>query len=258
MYNIVHQTGSFVPAGNGLMRYQSGLDFNKDELIDFKSYIEQKQKELAENPPQNPFGDDIPVAEFSEFREYLSGKELSVVDPIQAWKDTGGNKLSFNPSYSVTDEEAEYFREKYGENYDEENLKDFFFELSEKGIISELDAMATTGIAWIAKLEVVGYVPKGASPLELFKMGEVQIRIGEKHWTTSRDFGYEYEEFKQNYTKDVITWEDYIQERLDFVEYLKGCNVIHQKEGVIPNTYHWNERQSRIEKTANIIKQIFG
>ena len=221
----------------------------------YSSYIPQKEKVNG--------GES-----FADFLEtYSAGKEASPqvteytasAEEVQAIAaETGSEFSSVNPSYAITDEEAEYFREKYGENYDEENLKDFFFELSEKGIISELDAMATTGIAWIAKLEVVGYVPKGADPLELFRTGKVQIRIGEKHWSTSRDFGYEYEEFKQDYTKDVITWEDYIRERLDFVEYLKGCDVIHQKDHTIPNIYHWNERQSKIEKTANIIKQIFG
>ncbi|MCH5194860.1 MAG: hypothetical protein J1F11_12935 [Oscillospiraceae bacterium] len=167
----------------------------------------------------------------------------------------------YNPDYTLTDEEAEYFREKYGEDYDEEKLKDFFFELAEKGVISADDAMSTTRMAYIRKVETIGYVPPGATYEEerkLWEQGKIQYVVGKKIWSTTRSFERDYNIFKQSYTKDVTTWEDYMQEQLDFIQYLKDSDVIHTDDGTIPNTFDWDVRQSRIEKTAEIIRQIFG
>lgn len=180
----------------------------------------------------------------------------ATAEEIQAIEAKTADK--YDPSYTLTDEEAEYFREKYGENYDEKNLKDFFFELAEKGIIHEYDAMTATRMSYIRKVNVVGYVPPGADMWELWEQGKVQLIAGKKIWSTTRAFERDYDIFKQSYNKDVITWEDYIQEQLDFVEYFKGCDVIHVKDGTISNTLDWSERQSRIERTAEVLKQLFG
>ena len=182
-------------------------------------------------------------------------------EDIQAIAAATGHKvkISFDPSYTLTDEEAEYFREKYGENYDEEALKDLFYELAENEIISDSDAMNASGIGRFFKVEVIGYVPPGASAVELWSKGLVQLKIGEEHYI--RDIAYDnaYEKFDRNYTDDVVTWEDFIQKRLDFVEYLQSCDVLYDPDGNPYNReFDFSDWQSSLERTKEIIKQIFG
>ena len=175
-------------------------------------------------------------------------------DEIQAIADAEGEKISNAPSYTVTDEEAKYLREKYGENYDEEHLSGLFYELAEKGIISDSDAYWASGIGCIRKVE--GY---GPNALELFSKGLVQLRAGEKYYI--RDIAYDnaYEKFDRDYTNDVDTWEDFIQKRLDFVEYLQSCDVLYDPDGNPYNCkFDFSNWHSSVERAAEIIKRIFG
>ena len=193
----------------------------------------------------------------AQVTEYTASAEE--IEAIEASKPNG----CFNPSYTLTDEEAEYFREKYGEDYNEENLKDFFFELSEKGIIHDSDAISTTGIGYIRSVEVIGNIPPGASAeemMELVRKGLLQFKMGEKQFAKSRDiFQKEYEDFKQDHTYDIITWKDYMQEQLDFYEYLKNRDTIYDAEGKQrPNNRVYDKTLEGLERTADVIKQIFG
>ena len=268
MDTVVHQTGTFVPAGNGLMRYESGLDFNKDELIDFKSYIEQKQKELAENPPQNPFGDDIPVAEFSKFREYLSGKELSAADPIQAMEAASGRKISADARYSVTDEEAEYFREKYGENYDEDAAAKFYDELAAKGIISMNDSGRSSGYVGIMPLSAVkriiyfgSYLPGRENIKAIGSFSELtdDVKfIKDVSRTDENAYKREWDSFKEKYDREIITWQDKLQESIDFERYLKEIAKNSTSGKHYPSQWHFDDVIERLEKTKDVISQIFG
>lgn len=267
--NIVHQTGSFVPAGNGLMRYQSGLDFNKDELIDFKSYIEQKQKELAENPPQNPFGDDIPVVEFfSEREKYVSGKELSDPNLIQAMESATGHKISLNPSYSVTDEEAEYFREKYGENYDEDTAAKFYDELAANGIISMNDASRSSDYVGIMPLSAVkriiyfgSYLPGRENIKAIGSFSELtdDVKfIKDVSRTDENAYKREWDSFKKKYDREIITWQDKLQESIDFERYLREIAKNSTSGKHYPSQWHFDDVIERLEKTKDVISQIFG
>lgn len=61
-------------------------------------------------------------------------------------KETVTEKLFISePSYTVTETEAEYFRGKYGEEYNEEKAAELYYELAEKGIISINDAARSSG-----------------------------------------------------------------------------------------------------------------
>ena len=51
---MLNQIGSFIPEGQ-LMRYKSNLNFNKNDLVNFKDFVEEKQAETAANP--TPYAD---------------------------------------------------------------------------------------------------------------------------------------------------------------------------------------------------------
>ena len=51
---MLNQIGSFIPEGQ-FMRYKSNLNFNKNDLVNFKDFVEEKQAETAVNP--TPYAD---------------------------------------------------------------------------------------------------------------------------------------------------------------------------------------------------------
>ena len=182
------------------------------------------------------------------------------------------------PRYTLTDEEAEYFREKYGENYDEETIADFFYELFEKGIISLSDASEASGRSASRSVEIVGAPPgvdpvkwaaiplwaadRGITPQEWLASRGVKLVSGELGYPKSRNIlPYEYEDFKRDYNKDVVTWEDFIQEQRDFYEYMKNRDTAYDAErNPRPNNplVGYDERLEGVERAAEVIKQIFG
>ena len=172
------------------------------------------------------------------------------------------------PRYTLTDEEAEYFREKYGENYDKDSLADLFYELADEGIISYDDAANSTCCGFVGIMEIVGYVPPppGVEPGKWtqinLRSGRFQYKPHELLHAKNRDiFKKEYEEFKQDYDKDVVTWEDFIQEQRDFYEYLRNRDTLYDVEGnPRPNItgVSYDERLEGLERAAEVIKQIFG
>ena len=74
------------------------------------------------------------------------------VDPLDAMEAMTGKISVSKPSYTITDEEAEYFREKYGGEYDEEKVAELYYELVDKGIVSRNDAFRASGVDEIRPL----------------------------------------------------------------------------------------------------------
>ena len=187
---------------------------------------------------------------------------------VQAIAAEAEENVSVGSSYTVTDEQAEYFREKYGENYDEETLADLFYELADEGIISYDDASKSTCCGCIRRAEIIGYVdpPPGVEPAKWtllnLKSGRFQEKPGEILYSKHRDIlPYEYEDFKRDYNKDVVTWEDFIQEQRDFYEYMKNRDTAYDAErNLRPNNplVGYDERLEGVERAADVIKQIFG
>ena len=194
-------------------------------------------------------------------------------EDVQAIEEAMGQKISSEPRYSVTDEEAEYFREKYGEEYDEDTVADLFYELADEGIISDFDASSATCCKWGCMIQIYG-APPGANPTKwaACPLGEdirewriknnIRFELGKRVYSNSRDvFPEEYKEFKRDYDKDIITWEDYIQSQRDFYEYMRNRDTIYDAEGnQRPNNPagSYDRKLERLERAADIIKQIFG
>ncbi|MCH5194658.1 MAG: hypothetical protein J1F11_11910 [Oscillospiraceae bacterium] len=59
---MLNQIGSFIPEGQ-LMRYKSNLNFNKNDLVNFKNFVEEKQAEAAANP--TPYADSNSIQRIS-------------------------------------------------------------------------------------------------------------------------------------------------------------------------------------------------
>ena len=195
------------------------------------------------------------IAQLTDYA--VSAEELQEIEAAT------GQKILKEPSYSVTDEEAGYFREKYGENYAEGSVSDLFYELAEKGIISQSDALNSTcsGVVRSIEITVIGE-PSGANSIKWAATHKFQTKVGPVRYSKHRDiFPEEYKEFKHGYTNDTITWEDYIQEQRDFYEHMRNRNMIYDDEGnQCPNepSVGYDERLEGLERAAEIIKRIFG
>ena len=116
-----------------------------------------------------------------------SAVEIAVNEMDKVRKETAG----YVPSYTVTDEEAEYFREKYGEEYDEENPYQLFYELEEKKIISSDDAARASGVSRVFSSYNCG---KG--------------NIWKEYYSDYNCFGSYYNRFINSYNKAISTWMD--------------------------------------------------
>ena len=192
-------------------------------------------------------------------------------EEIQAIAAESGDKVSDSPRYTFTEEEAEYFRKKYGEEYDEDRAGEFLKELADEDIISYPDALNSLCSITICKVEIFGpygekvpmgfaEIPSGVNIVEWLKAHQYEIRITGMGNTRPRNlFKKEYEEFRQEYTKEVTTWEDFLQEQIDFYEYLQSRDTIYDPDGnPRPNDGDYSGRISRTEKVAEVMKQLFG
>ncbi|MDE6595125.1 MAG: hypothetical protein K2K44_03860 [Oscillospiraceae bacterium] len=168
------------------------------------------------------------------------------------------------PSYTVTDEEAEYFREKYGEKYDEDTVAKLYYELSDKGIISRNDAFRASGVDEIKPLSsyrsityIGGGDPYGLGKCLYRNYGFVSDKVYVKDVSrTDKDSPYKplWESFKKTYHCDKNTWEDVLQENLDFECYIKE----NRKTADYEFQQHREKVIEGLEKTKDVITRIFG
>lgn len=172
-----------------------------------------------------------------------SAAEIAVNEMDRARKETV-------PSYTVTEEEAEYFREKYGEEYDEEKPCQLFYELAEKKVISYDDAARASGFS------------------RIFSEYMRQNGTWKEHFSNHNIYGcYNsyYERFMGHYDKEINTWQDVAQREYDYCQYLidldeellapDGCHYGPSKEQM--NVGFRKECES-ILKVKNVLTQIFG
>lgn len=175
-------------------------------------------------------------------------------------------KLS-EASYDLTDEEIEYFREKYGENYNEDTIKDIFYELADKGIISMDDASKSSGYSWVLPLSCVKsitYMGTGQSwGLEKyltnstrdFNFARDRILIKDVS-RTDKDSPYKilWDNFKKTYDREINTWMDALQETIDFERYVK------ENRNTSDHVFQQHRDQiiEGLEKTREVISRIFG
>lgn len=177
----------------------------------------------------------------------------NAVDPLSAMESMTGKTAANEPGYSVTDEEAEYFREKYGDTYNEETAYQLYYELADKGIISENDACGSSGVLAIRPLYDFDGILYGG-------VGKANLRAGDRVFvkdvsrTDENAYKREWERFKSEYDREITTWEDAVQESIDFERYLKDNSDGRD----LASQWHFDKVAEDLEKVKNVIFQIFG
>lgn len=181
-------------------------------------------------------------------QEYQSEETSSTdVDPIAIMEQMTGTSANYIPSYTVTEEEAEYFREKYGEEYDEENPYQLFYELAEKKIISSDDAARASGVSCVF------------SSYNCEKGG-----IWKENYSNFNCFGSYYDRFMNSYDKAISTWLDVSQREYDFWQYMIDLD----ERLVTPDGTHFQSSKEQMNvgfsrecesilKVKDVLTQIF-
>lgn len=189
-------------------------------------------------------------------------------DPVSAMESMTGRISAPEPSYSVTDEEAEYFREKYGDTYNEEKARELYYELADKGIISENGAGYASDTLAVRRVEILGpdgrpvknladYISfPGCTPVKMRTRqigGRVLINDISR---TDKDSPYKnlWDSFKKTYDREIITWEDALKENIEFERYLKD----RAEETDASTQWHFGSVLENLEKIKDVIFQIFG
>lgn len=176
----------------------------------------------------------------------------NVVDPLNAMEAMTGKIAVNTPSYTVTDDEAKYFREKYGDTYDDKTAHKLYYELADKGIISKNDASTSSGVLEILCVDGFSGKLNGG-------MGNAHLRVKERAFvndvcrTDENAYKHEWDNFKEKYDRDINTWKDAVQESIDFEHYLK------ENKGDEDYQLQWyfNNVIESLEKTKGVIWQIF-
>ena len=170
------------------------------------------------------------------------GKNNSV-DPLNAAEAMTGKIPVTEPSYTVTDEEAEYFREKYGYTYSEEKAAELYYELADKGIVSRtyFGGGDPSGLG-INLTRDIGFV---ADKVYVKDVSRTDINSPYKKLWDS---------FMETYDRKINTWEDALQENIDFDRYVRE----NKSDADYLFRQHYDKVIDGLEKTMNVISRIFG
>ena len=199
---------------------------------------------------------------------YDFGYNNNEVDPINVMESMTGKSAASECRYSVTDEEAEYFREKYGENYDEDAAAKFYDELAAKGIISMNDSSRSSGYVGIMPLSAVkriiyfgSYLPGRENIKAIGSFSELtdDVKfIKDVSRTDENAYKREWDSFKKEYDREIITWQDKLQESIDFERYLREIAKNSTSGKHYPSQWHFDDVIERLEKTKDVVSRIFG
>ena len=185
------------------------------------------------------------------------------VDPLDAMEAITGKISVAKPSYTITEDEAEYFREKYGYTYSEDKAAELYYELADKGIVSRNDAGRASNTVEIIPLSAaksIRYIgggdPYGLGQYLNRDIGYVSDRVYAKDESrTDKDSPYKilWDNFKKTYHRNIDTWEDALQETIDFNRYVK--------ESKSTSDYVFQQHREQLieglEKTKDVILKIF-
>lgn len=198
---------------------------------------------------------------FSDVLEKEKAKEAAAEIAIMEMNSAREDIAGHIPSYTVTEEQAEYFREKYGEEYDEDNPYQLFYELAEKKIISHDDAVRSSGYGHLIMIPGEHSDYAGYSIKYLLEQGIAKESYSNKHgWCNSY-----YDRFMGKYNKEINTWQDVAQQEYDFWQYMIGLD----ERMVTPDgTYFQSSKEQMnvgfrkecegILKVKDVLSQIFG
>lgn len=168
------------------------------------------------------------------------------------------------PSYDVTGDEAKYFREKYGNSYNEEKAAGLYYELADKGIISVNDAARSSGTSVAMPLTAFNSITYfgGGDPYGLRRelnrdIGFAGDRVYIKDVSrTDKDSPYKalWDSFKETRKSQINTWHDALQEAIDFERYIK------ENRNTADNVFqqHSSNVIEGLERTMEVIRRIFG
>ncbi len=193
----------------------------------------------------------------------------SGADAVSAMESMTNTAFVSEPSYTITDEEKEYFRDKYGEEYDEEKVGELYYELADKGIISETDAGEASGIGAVRLVDLSHAVYRGlgnCSLVSLVNDGAIKVRAGKRQYvegtafTDERAYKKEYDDFNSQYGKEINTWKDALQKHMDFLDYFRELSLkaADTSEKRYPSGIGFEMWQESLEKTKRVVEQIFG
>lgn len=185
------------------------------------------------------------------------------VDPVCAMEAMTGKISVAKPSYTISEDEAEYFLEKYGDKYDEETAYKLYYELADKGIVSRNDAFKASGVDEMRPLSsyrsityIGGGDPYGLGKYLTRDIGFVSDKVYVKDVSrTDKDSPYKilWDNFKRTYDREINTWKDSLQETIDFNRYIKEnkstADYVFQQ--------HRDQVIEGLEKTKDIILKIF-
>ena len=186
------------------------------------------------------------------------------VDPLNAMEAMTGKISVAKPSYTITEDEAEYFREKYGYTYSEEKAAELYYELADKGIVSRNDAGRASNTIEIMPLSAaksITYIgggdPYGLGQYLNRNIGFVSDRVYAKDVSRTdihSPYNVLWDNFKKTYKRDIDTWGDALQETIDFERYVKE----NRKTADYEFRQHRDQVIEGLEKTKDVITRIFG
>lgn len=168
------------------------------------------------------------------------------------------------PRYTITDEEADYFLEKYGEKYNDSEPFKLFDELAEKNIISQDDACA-------ASRKNRGCIVEGFPPPDIidklcaangghYTFYNLKFDFNKSDYTNNGSSTYD--EFRRSKNEPINTWQDYVQDNYDYYRYLmENYTTLRNFAGepyVTDIDEVFSSRCAAAERVQNVLSQIFG
>jgi hypothetical protein len=224
-YNLYDMSGNI--DRNAFEKAMSGEKFSRDELYAFTADLSFDMPDLF----------DV----FDKIFESID--ERAIENKRQEYRKTAHNETVSEPTYNLTDEQIEYFKNKYGEDfvygnengkidhsnkfddYSDGDTREFFNELADVGVISEKDAEYASGKKCHGRVWTFEIINKNIDPLapgNLRPMGNVSAAIqyvdpgfsvGEKYtWAEFGDKLIQSAEKFNNLRNNQVEYEKFVKE----------------------------------------------
>ncbi len=191
-------------------------------------------------------------------------------DAVREMEKMTGKSTVQQGSYTVTEEEAAELREKYGDTYNEDTVYKLYDELVEKDIIDSNYFSYASGYGCaipLSAIKSITFVGFGSDEINHFN--KVLNESRNMHWVSDKIFfkdvsrtdkdAYrsEWESFKSQYDREINTWQDALQENIDFKRYLKEIATNSTSGKHYPSAESLNWEINGLEKIKDVIFQIF-
>lgn len=192
-----------------------------------------------------------------------SVNNADVSDEPQAVTTVKDAREASEPIYTVTEEEAEYFRKKYGEEYNDDNQFRLFDELAEKNIISAEDsykASRKNRIGLIEGLPDLDTIHRLIAENGGHYCFDMKVIYNESYFPDNGNNTYD--EFRRSKNTPINTWQDYVQDNYDYYQYLmENYTMLRNFAGepyVTDVNGIFSSRCESAERVQKVLSQIFG